>query len=272
MQAASREALGTATEWLDAAVGDLDGDGALSLADELFAVVALLDRAPTLRRALADPTTEEAARSSLATELLGERISATAMELLNAVVTSRWSRSGDLIEALQALARQAAFASAEKDRTLDSVEDELFRFGRILAAQPRLAGLLSDRSAPVEGRTALLDDVVGGKVTPVTMRLLTDAVVVARVRGLERVVEELSVLAADRRDRYVAHVTAAAELTEAQETRLGAALARAYGREVALQVSIDPELLGGLVVRVGDEIIDGSTLHRLDLARQRLSG
>ncbi|CAN5368044.1 F0F1 ATP synthase subunit delta [soil metagenome] len=272
MQAASREALGTATEWLDAAVADLAGERALALADELFAVVALLDREPTLRRALADPTSEEAARSGLATALLGERLSPPAMELLAAVVSSRWSRSADLIEALQALARQAAFAAAEKDGTLDSVEDELFRFGRILAAQPRLAGLLADRAAPLDGRTALLDELVGGKVSPVTTRLLTDAVSTAGVRGLERVVEELSVLAADRRDRYVAHVTAAAELTGEQEARLARSLARVYGRQIALQVSVDPTLLGGLVVRVGEEIIDGSTLHRLELARQRFSG
>jgi len=88
----------------------------------------------------------------------------------------------------------------------------------------------------------------------------------------DRALTELVELAATRRQRYVAYVTAPGPLTEQQETRLAATLARIYGRTVSLQVAVDPQLLGGLVVRVNDEVIDGSVLSRLSTIRQRLAG
>ena len=83
---------------------------------------------------------------------------------------------------------------------------------------------------------------------------------------------ELVELAAARRERYVAYVTAPGPLTEQQETRLSTALARIYGRTVSLRVAVDPDLLGGLVVRVNDEVIDGSVLSRLTSLKHRLAG
>src|SRR5207249_2950529 len=170
------------------------------------------------------------------------------LEMLRGLVSGRWSRPPDLVDAVEELARQAAFALAQRDGSIEEVEDELFRFSRILDAQPRLRTLLADPAATPRRRTALLESVLGGRVQPVTARLLRELVINPRGRSLERAVEKLSEQAAARRDRYIAHVVAAAPLTPAQEGRLATALARVYGRQVALQVEIDPEVLGGLTV------------------------
>ena len=152
------------------------------------------------------------------------------------------------------------------------MEDQLFRFGRILDAQPMLRQQLEDRSGAAERRVGLLDRLIGRKVDPTTLRLLDQAVRSPRGRTLEDAVGELVELAAARRERYVAYVTAPAALTEQQEQRLAAILGRIYGRTVSLQVAVEPELLGGLVVRINDEVIDGSVLSRLSAVRQRLVG
>ena len=155
---------------------------------------------------------------------------------------------------------------------MDDVEDELFRFGRIAVAQPDLRRFLEDGRAPIDRRLALLDQLVEGKVNPATQRLRRRAVAAPRGRNLEGTVTDLVHLAAARRERYVAYVQAAAPFTAEQDSRLTAALARIYGRPVSLRVEVVPNLLGGLVVRVGDEVIDGSVLRRLDEARHRLAG
>jgi F-type H+-transporting ATPase subunit delta len=272
MNAASRASLAAARERLDAYVDRAQPIALEKLSEELFAVVALLGREPTLRRHLSDPSTPAGMRTGLVDRLLSKRVGKPTLEMLHAVVSGRWSRPPDLLDAMETLARQAAFALAQRDGSLEEVEDELFRFGRILDGQPRLRTLLADPAAPAQRRAALLEAVLAGKVKPVTARLLRQLVTNPRGRSLERAVEELSVLAAARRDRYVAHVRAAALLTPAQEQRLAATLARIYGRQVALQVEVDPEVLGGLTVRVGGEVIDGSVAARLAEVRQRLAG
>lgn len=275
MQAASRESLAAARERLDSTVGELGGNAAAglrTLADELFAVVVLLHRERVLRRHLTDPSTEADARRALARNLLAGKIGAPALDVVLGVAGSRWSESVDLTDALEALSRQVVLIGAESDGVLEDVEDELFRFGRILDGQPRLLLVLSDEGAPADGRVALLDRLLADKVRPATRQLLEQAVRLPRGVSLEVLVGRLAELAAARRHRSVAHVTAAAPLTDAQESRLAQVLSTIFGRPVSVQVSLDPDVLGGLVIRVGDEVIDGSVAARLAKARQELPG
>jgi F-type H+-transporting ATPase subunit delta len=272
MLAASRESLAKATERLDEVVAGADADQLRALGDELFAVLELLVRERVLRRHLTDPATPEEARERLAHALLDSKVSQPAADTVAGLARSRWSTSVDLLDALETLARRVVLVLAERDGVLEDVEDELFRFGRILDGQPKLLELLGDESAPVDGRIALLDRLVADKVTPVTRQLLDDTVRVPRGRSLEFVVGELAELAAAMRDRSVARVAAAAPLTDEQETRLAQTLSTIFGRSVSVQVELDPDLLGGLVIRVGDEVIDGSVAARLARARQQLPG
>jgi F-type H+-transporting ATPase subunit delta len=270
LQSASREALSEAQSRLDAHI-DASGPADLNrLAEDLFAVLGLLDREHSLRRALADPATPPDARSGLADRLLDGKIGRPALDVVSDLVKSRWSRAGDLVEAVEALGRAAAFGVAEKDGSLDRVEDELFRFGRILDREPELSRLLSDQAVSADKRVELLHDVLGEKVAPITSTLLGQAVRVPRSRHLDVAAEQLSELAAARRDRYVAHVLTPVRLTAEQEQRLTDSLTRLYGRPISVQAELDPDLLGGLVVRVGGELIDGSVAGRLAAARRNL--
>jgi F-type H+-transporting ATPase subunit delta len=272
MQAASREALVGARARLDERLGQAGVDGVRSLADELFDVTGVLVRERALRRLLADPATAESDRIRLADAVFGGKISDDATETVNGLVAARWSRPSDLVDATESLARRALLAVAEQDGFLEDVEDELFRFSRMLDSESRLLELLTDRSQPGQGRLELLDGLVANKVRPVTLTLLRQAVRLSRGLALDVVVNELAELAAARRERSVARVTAAAPLTGAQEKRLTDVLSRVYGRAVSVQVEVDPDLLGGLVIQVGGEVIDGSVAAKLAQARQELSG
>jgi F-type H+-transporting ATPase subunit delta len=270
LQSASRESLAEAERTMDRAIDAGKSADLTRLGDDLFAVLGVLVREPTLRRALADPATPATARSGLADRLLGDKIGKSALHAVSDLVSSRWSRPSDLTEAVEVLARRSVLGAAEKDNSLDEVEDQLFRFGRILDREPQLASLLSDESTPADQRVDLLSGVLSGKVSPVTATLLEQTVRNPRGRSLDRAAEELSELAAARRDRYVAHVRAPLPLTDSQERRLTEALTRLYGRPISLQVEPDDSLLGGLVVRVGGEVIDGSIAGRLAAARRTL--
>jgi F-type H+-transporting ATPase subunit delta len=272
MEASSREALATVRERLDALSRGADGAALLGLADELFAVARLLDGQLTLRRALSDPAGKPEERAALADRLFASRLSPAALDLVSTLATQRWSRPVDLVEAVTTLATEAALDAAAARGELDDVEDELFRFGRVVAANPQLERILSDPSATAEGKAALLDRLLEGRVSPVTEQLLRNVLTGPHVGNAERAIERLSELASRRRGRYVARVTSAVPLAPAQEQRLTDVLGRLYGRPMGLQVTVDPSVLGGLIVQVGDEVIDGSIAHRLEAARRRLAG
>ena len=270
LQAASRESLADLNARLDVFVDQVGAADLDRLADQLFSVARLLSGETTLRRHLADPSVAEDARTGLVERLLGGKLDRPALEAVAAAVAARWSRPVDLVNALESLARNAALGSADKGDRLDDVEDELFRFGRILDREPELAGLLADTGRPLEGRLGLLDRLLSGKVTPTTATLLRQAVSLPRGRHLDVIAEELAELAAARRELSVARVTTPVRLTPDQEQRLTGSLSRLYGRPMSLQVELDESLLGGLVVRVGGEVIDGSVAGRIEAARRHL--
>jgi F-type H+-transporting ATPase subunit delta len=244
----------------------------LALADELFAVARLLDNQLALRRALSDPAGKPEERAALARRLFGSKVSDAALDLIETVARQRWSRPSDLVDAFMALATESSLDAADVRGELDSVEDELFRFGRIVGGDRELARILSDRTAPVEGKTALLDRLLTGKVSPVTEQLLRNVLTGPHAGHAENAIERLSDVASRRRGQGVARVTSAVALTPAQEQRLSDVLGRLYGRAIGLQVNVDPSVVGGLVVQVGDEVIDGSIAHRLEVAGRRLVG
>lgn len=274
LQAASREALAAVElTLLDALEGApaAGAAGGAGLGGELFAVVGLLDREIGLRRALADSSTDPASREGLATRLLQGKVGAAALRVVTAAVTARWSSPRELVDGLEALGVTALLVGAERAGALDTVEDELFRLGRIIAGRTELEQVLADRTASREGKLALVRELVGTKVDPTTLTLVENLVGQARGRGVVSGLEELAAEAAKRRERSVAHVVSAIPLTEQQQERLAAALQRIYSRPMGLHLEVDPDLGGGVVVRVGDEVIDGSVAGRLDALRRRFA-
>ncbi|WHM36581.1 F0F1 ATP synthase subunit delta [Streptomyces sp. BPTC-684] len=271
MNGASREALAAARERLDALMDNTSVDAA-KLAGELAAVTALLDREVSLRRVLTDPSQAGEAKAELAGRLLGGQVGGETADLVSGMVRSRWSQSRDLVDALEELASTADLTAAQKAGALDDVEDELFRFGRIVTSSTDLRSALTNRAATESAKGELLSGLLGGKANAVTERLVTRLVTKPRGRSLEAGLESLSKLAAERRDRMVAVVTSAVPLTDVQKQRLGAALAKVYGRQMHLNLDVDPTVLGGISVRVGDEVIDGTIAQRLDEASRRLAG
>ena len=272
LQGVSRDSLRAARDRLADLAAAATAQQLETLADELFAVVGVLDRSGALRRALTDPARRADDRAGLAEAVFGSRLSPPTVAMVLGAVRDRWSAPRDLPDALEALAAEALVVSAEWAGRLDEVEDELFRFARIVAAQPELRGALVDRALPAERKTGLVDALLAERAAPETRRLVRQAALAPRGRTVERLLEEFGEAAAARRNRLVAHVTAAVELSAQQRDRLAAALRRIYGHDMHLDVAVNPDLIGGLQVLVGDEVVDGSLVSRLDDARRRLVG
>jgi F-type H+-transporting ATPase subunit delta len=176
------------------------------------------------------------------------------------------------VDALEELAVDAALVTAQTAGDLDVVEDELFRFERIINAEPTLRAALTDPNFSAYNKQQLLHQLLDGKVNAITFTLIQRMVLEPRGRTLEGALRDLSELAAQRRDRMVAHVTSATPLTDDEQRALGAALSSSYGKELQLQVVVNPELIGGLTVRIGDELIDASVARQLAEARRKLTG
>jgi F-type H+-transporting ATPase subunit delta len=245
---------------------------AQTVGEDLLAVVRLLDGQIGLRRVLGDSSAEAGRREGMITGLLAGKISDQALEVLKVVVGARWSTPRELVDGIDEVGRTALLVHAERAGRLDAVEDDLFRFGRIVAGDSELEQALSDRIVPAESKLALVRELIGGKADEVTVRLVEQLVVVPRGRAVVAGLAGLADEAAKRRERSVAYVVAPTPLTEPQRERLAATLQRIYARPIALHVEVDPSIKGGLVIKVGEEVIDGSATGRIDELRRRLAG
>lgn len=242
-----------------------------TVAEQLYSVARLLVAQPQLRRLLADPATAPESRSGLAEQVFSAQLDRSASALLLAATTLRWSSAWDFVDAIEQVGDDAVFRAAEKDNKLDTIEDELFRLERIITNRGDLVALLDEQAVPAERRIGLLDSLVAEKVQPLTLTLLHNAVASTRKRSVLLAIDDLLESAARWQERSVARVTSAVELDAARVDRLAAALTQMYGRPIVVRVAVDPSLRGGLVVRVGDEVIDGSVTTKLQAARTALA-
>jgi F-type H+-transporting ATPase subunit delta len=256
MRGASRASLADAKERLLALASRTSDAG--QVGGQLFAVLDLLDGPPPLRRALADNSSAQSARSGLLTAVLGGNVSPDTAELLDSVVTSQWSHAADLVDAIEQLAVLAIVARADQAGRLDDLEDEL-------------RSALGNPFAPAEAKEEVISSLLTGKATPEAVQLVTQASLHPRGRSLDSSLAQYARLAAEQRERLVAEVRVATELSAAQRSRLAAVLAQAYGHEVHLNLVLDPQVIGGMIIRIGGEQIDGSVASRLTEARRRLA-
>lgn len=238
--------------------------------EALFAVVDSLAASPALRRALTDAGTPEPARVEVVNALFADRVSATALAVLTGAVRLSWATTGSFVGAIEREGVRAILSQADRGGALSTVEDELFQVGRVVDASPDLRVALGERQTALAGRQTLLDEVLGAKVRPET-RILALRAVAARERTFDHTITSYLTTAADLRNRSIANVEVAQALTDAQATRLRAALAAKAGRDITLNVVVNPAVLGGVRVALGDEVIEGTVADRLADVRRQLS-
>lgn len=272
MRSASREALAAVVGRFDAVAAPLSADQLSALSDELSAVTKLLLREPILARHLAEASGEAEAKKQLLQRVLAGKVGAPTLEVLDTAASVRWSATSDLVDSVEHVARLSLLVRAERENQADEVAEQLFRFGRLLSSEPQLTTLLSDYSRPADARVGLLRDVLGkaGGGNATAAGLLAQTVELLRGERADDAVADLAQLAIARRGEVVAEVSAAAELSDAQRSRLVAVLTRIYHHPVSVQLNVDPALLGGLSVAVADEVIDGTLSSRLAAAETKL--
>jgi F-type H+-transporting ATPase subunit delta len=244
---------------------------AAQIGDELFAVVRLLDAEHGLRRALAEATKPAAEKAAVVRRLLHDRVSPASEDLVADAAAARWATSGDFAGALEQLAMEALTLAAQYGGTLDDLEDDLFRFGRVVSGQPGLRGALIGPAGSA-AKADLLASLLSAKVSGPSLSLITQALTHPRGRSPQAVLDLAAGIAAHRREQLVAVVRVATELSAAQRQRLLAALTGAYGQGIHLNVVHDPAVVGGVSIQIGDELIDGTAASRLAAVRRKLTG
>jgi F-type H+-transporting ATPase subunit delta len=269
MLGSSRDALALCSGELDQLSGEVDR---ATLGTELFAVASLLDSEKVLRSALADSGQGLDVRRNLTAEVFASRVSPAVSDLLVIAVSQRWSADMDLVLALEELAAQAILFVAETNETLDATEEEIFLFGRAVDESADLQMALTHPATAGSVKSAIVADLLKVNATSATKELLEYAVSHLHGRRLDSVIARLGDLAAAQRQRMVAQVRAAAPLSENQSQRLMAALSKLKGRDVRLNVAVDPAVLGGIHVVIGDEVIDGTIATRLEAAHRAILG
>lgn len=238
--------------------------------DELFAVVRLLDGEHGLRRALADPSKPSAEKAAVAGRLLHGKISAATETMVTEAVSARWATPGDLSDAIEQLAIESFTMAAQFGESLDDLEDDLFRFGRLVSGQPGLRLALVGPTGK-DAKASLLAGLLAGKVSAVSLSLITAVLTHPRGRSPQAVLDLCASIAARRREQLIAVVRVATELSAAQRRRLADALTGAYGQGIHLNVVHDPVVVGGMSVQIGDELVDGTTASRLAAVRRNLA-
>jgi F-type H+-transporting ATPase subunit delta len=246
-----------------------DGADASAVGGELFTLARTLDAAHSLRRALTEPAVPAEAKARLLHSLFDGKLGDEALKVAETGVGLRWSKTRDFPDTLEQASVSAHVAKADDEGHLDDLEDNLFRFGRIVEGSTGLREALNDSATSWEGKRTLVDDLLGDKVDESTRALLGQAVA-GRHRSLNGVLAVYQRVAAERRDSMLATVWVASPLSDDQRDRLTSALSAQHSKQVHLNVVVDPHVLGGVRVAVGDEVLDSTVETRLNQAQRRL--
>ena len=240
------------------------------IGDQLFAVVRLLDAEHGLRRALADATKPSAEKADVVRRLLHGKVTRAAEDLVADAAAARWASSSDFADALEQLAIEALTMSAQYGGMLDDLEDDLFRFARVVSGQTGLRAALIGATT-TDAKTSLLTNLLSNKVSGPALSLITQVLTHPRGRSPQAALDLAAGIAARRREQLIAVVRTATELSAAQRQRLLDTLTAAYGQGIHLNAVHDPAVIGGVSVQIGDELIDGTAASRLATVRRRLA-
>jgi F-type H+-transporting ATPase subunit delta len=286
-----------ALQGYSAAIAEAAPSGALAgLEADLEAIEQVLLANAQLRAALSDTTVPGTSRRAVMLDLLEGKVSVEARRVAAyacGVVAAQevtaalgWlalrmrhlaERRDDepSLSLLAARQRVGGYATAlQEDMStaeLESLEDDLFRFARIVAATPQLRGALTDRDVAVEARQGLVSELLEGKVPVSTLRLVRYAVTGGRARDFVGTLDFLVEMTAQARGWRIARVTAAAPIDDGQRSALSESLSTLAGSPVELEIEVDESLLSGARIRIGDLQVDATARDRLDTLREHLT-
>lgn len=273
---------GVSSESLTKALTELEPKlpfASLQLAKELFGILGAVDSSAGLRRALTDPSRSGEEKSALIKRLFGGKASAEAVDIAAGLASSRWASARDIGDALETLAATVVIAVAENKSAvsasgitgLEELENDLFSFNQTVAANHEVQRALSEPQASAAAKTALAERLVPSASEEAKV-LIGQAVTQPRGIKATKLVNRFAELAAKRQQRWIATVSVTRPLTETQASRLQQGLNSLYGRELKVNFKVDPMLIGGIRVQVGDEVLDASVLTRLNDLQRQLAG
>jgi F-type H+-transporting ATPase subunit delta len=261
---------GASADAYAAAAAVLPGTGDLGrVGQDLFGTADLVRTEPGLRRVATDVSIAGEAKAGRLREVRAGKVSDEALEVVATAVAHRWASPRDLADALEQIGVVAVVRSAGD--AADRLEDELFEVGQVVQGNPDLREALSDPARSRADKSSLVEGLLSGKALPATVMLVQQS-----LSGSHRTVgvalAAYQKVAAEARNQGVATVRVARPLADADRERLAAVLSRTYGRTVHLNVVVDPDVIGGISVEIGDDVIDGTVASRLDEAGRKLAG
>jgi len=259
----SRQSFATLRGTLDEKLIGASSSDCTSISADLFTVLFALNSAVGLRRACTDPSRDGESKAVLVNDLFGKSVATKVLDILTEAVSLRWSSSIDFASAIEQLAIEAEATAANSDGSIDSVQNELFAFAGILSQNQELRRVLGSSAGSPTGKTELIHSLVGKKVSPSTLRLLTYMVNDLAGRVIDHVLEVYIQAVAARRNRLIVLVRSRSALSPAQVEKLSTLMIAQVGQPVHLNFEIDPSVIGGVSVRFADELVDGTISTRL---------
>ena len=247
----------------------VSGIASTSIGKELFAVANLLEAESGLRRNLADSGFTAEVRANLVKEVLSSRVSAETSTVVQKIAGLRWFKDSALVEAIESAGALVVLAASEQANSIDRVEEEVFYFARLVDRQSDLQMALSGTAISSDAKVKLVSDLLSGQAHADTVTLVAQYVAHTRGRRVSQALDQLSALAAARHGKLVATVTTAISLNENQKSRIAAALGRIYSRDVVIDAVVNPAVIGGVSVQVGDDVIDGTISTRIQTATRQ---
>jgi F-type H+-transporting ATPase subunit delta len=260
MGSATREALAGARAALTA------NDG-LATGTQLFQAARVIGDSAQLRAALADPSGDPKAKAAVVDSVFSSLDKST-RAILATIVEARWSTHDDLIAGIEEIGIRAVASSAPKGT---SIEEEVFAFGAAVSSNAELELAVGSKLGSAEAKSQLISRLLKAKASEQTLVIVEHLVQQPRGRRIGELVRYAASIVADQAGLVVATVVSATPLSSAQLERLRAGLAKAYGRELQLNLVLDPSIIGGVRVQIGDDVIDGSVSTRITDLRLQLA-
>ncbi len=264
MGSATRGAIAAARAELSA-VGSLD----LATAEQLLSAGRAIGGSVQFLGLLSDPSAPADQKRAILTAVFGSSLDDASRRLLDAIVAQAWSSEDDLIGGIEEIGIRAAADSAPE--SVD-IEAEIFAFDAAVSSDAQLELALGSKQGGSEAKVALVEALLAKKASAQTLVIITHLVRLPRGRRIGALLRRAASLVADQAGLAIATVTSAAPLPSAQLSRLAKGLAKAYGTQLKLDLVIDPAIVGGLRVQVGDDVIDGTVASRINDLRLQLAG